>query len=136
MTKDIFDGPSLQDFLPDVSQGYQAVAGSPRSDGATGKASESNIIAQIETIQDPEIPVNIYELGLIYDIIRHDTGDVDITMSLTAPGCPVAGEMPKQVAAAVAECDDVGQVTVSLVWDPAWTPDRMSEDARMALDFD
>lgn len=136
MTKDIFDGPSLQDFLPDVSQGYQAVTGAPRSDGATGKASESNIIAQIETIQDPEIPVNIYELGLIYDIIRHDTGDVDITMSLTAPGCPVAGEMPKQVAAAVAECDDVGQVTVSLVWDPAWTPDRMSEDARMALDFD
>ena len=136
MTKDIFDGPSLQDFLPDVSQGYQAVAGAPRSDGETGKASEANIIAQIETIQDPEIPVNIYELGLIYDIIRHDTGDVDITMSLTAPGCPVAGEMPKQVAAAVAECDDVGQVTVSLVWDPAWTPDRMSEDARMALDFD
>ena len=136
MTKDIFDGPSLQDFLPDVSQGYQAVAGAPRSDSATGKASESNIIAQIETIQDPEIPVNIYELGLIYDIIRHDTGDVDITMSLTAPGCPVAGEMPKQVAAAVAECNDVGQVTVSLVWDPAWTPDRMSEDARMALDFD
>ena len=136
MTKDIFDGPSLQDFLPDVSQGYQAVAGGPRSDGATGKALEANIIAQIETIQDPEIPVNIYELGLIYDIIRHDTGDVDITMSLTAPGCPVAGEMPKQVAAAVAECDDVGQVTVSLVWDPAWTPDRMSEDARMALDFD
>ena len=136
MTKDVFDGPSLQDFLPDVSQGYQAVAGAPRSDGAPGKASEANIIAQIETIQDPEIPVNIYELGLIYDIIRHDTGDVDITMSLTAPGCPVAGEMPKQVAAAVAECDDVGQVTVSLVWDPAWTPDRMSEDARMALDFD
>ena len=136
MTKDVFDGPSLQDFLPDVSQGYRAVAGAPRSDGATEKASEANIIAQIETIQDPEIPVNIYELGLIYDIIRHDTGDVDITMSLTAPGCPVAGEMPKQVAAAVAECDDVGQVTVSLVWDPAWTPDRMSEDARMALDFD
>ncbi len=136
MTKDVFDGPSLHDFLPDVSQGYQAVAGQPRSDGATGKVSEAKIIAQIETIQDPEIPVNIYELGLIYDIIRHDTGDVDITMSLTAPGCPVAGEMPKQVAAAVAECDDVGQVTVSLVWDPAWTPDRMSEDARMALDFD
>ena len=88
------------------------------------------------TVKDPEIPVNIYDLGLIYDIIRHDDGNVDITMSLTAPGCPVAGEMPGQVARAVAERPDVGQVSVTLIWDPAWTPDRMSEDAKLALDLD
>ena len=96
---------------------------------------ENKIVDVLKSIYDPEIPVDIYELGLIYDIIRADNGDVEITMSLTAPGCPVAGEMPKQVADAVANVEGVGQVTVSLVWDPAWTPDRMSEDAKMALDF-
>lgn len=130
------NGPDLQDFLPDVSDGYTAHAGTPLSKSAiTGKASEASIIAALETIEDPEIPVNIYELGLIYDIIRADNGDVAITMSLTAPGCPVAGEMPAQVARAVAELGDVGQVSVSLVWEPAWTKERMSEDAKLALDM-
>ena len=94
------------------------------------------VVEACRTVYDPEIPVNIYELGLIYDIIRDRAGDVMITMSLTAPGCPVAGEMPRQVAEVVAKLQDVGKVTVSLVWEPAWTPDRMSEDAKMALDFD
>ena len=130
------NGPDLQDFLPDVSHGYTAHAGSPIAKSAiAGKASEAGIIAALETIEDPEIPVNIYELGLIYDIIRADNGDVAITMSLTAPGCPVAGEMPAQVARAVAELGDVGQVSVSLVWEPAWTKERMSEDAKLALDM-
>ena len=129
------DGPSLADFLPDTSQGYKAVAGSANPSMAGKKADKDAIIKKLETIQDPEIPVNIYELGLIYDIITHEGGDVDITMSLTAPGCPVAGEMPMQVAKAVAQCQDVGQVKVTLVWDPAWTPERMTEDARMALDL-
>ena len=86
-------------------------------------------------MHDPEIPVNIYDLGLIYDVIRQDNGDVEITMSLTAPGCPVAGEMPGQVAEAVAQVESVGNVGVELVWDPAWTPERMSEDAKLALDW-
>jgi FeS assembly SUF system protein len=86
-------------------------------------------------VHDPEIPVNIYDLGLIYDVIRQDNGDVEITMSLTAPGCPVAGEMPGQVAEAVAQVESVGNVGVELVWDPAWTPERMSEDAKLALDW-
>ncbi|MGC6516770.1 MAG: DUF59 domain-containing protein [Candidatus Puniceispirillaceae bacterium] len=135
MTKQFEDGPSLQDFLPDVSEGYQAEAGISLPSEQASQASEEAVIAALETVQDPEIPVNIYELGLIYDIIRHDNGDVMITMSLTAPGCPVAGEMPKQVAEAVAQVPDVGKVTVSLVWEPAWTKDRMSEDAKMALDL-
>ena len=77
------DGPSLADFLPDTSQGYKAVAGSVNPSMA-GKADKDAIIKKLETIQDPEIPVNIYELGLIYDIIIHEGGDADITMSLTA----------------------------------------------------
>lgn len=135
MTRDLDNGPSLADFLPDVSEGYKAVSGEALEGLNAKTIDEASVVAALQTIQDPEIPVNIYELGLIYDVIRADNGDVEITMSLTAPGCPVAGEMPKQVADAVANVDGVGQVTVSLVWDPAWTPDRMSEDAKMALDF-
>ena len=135
MTDKFENGPALSDFLPTVSEGYKAFAGSGRDTSFNGPASEEAIITVLETIKDPEIPVNIYELGLIYDIIRQDNGDVTITMSLTAPGCPVAGEMPKQVADALATLDEVSKVTVELVWDPAWTPDRMSEDAKMALDF-
>ena len=89
----------------------------------------------IETIYDPEIPVNIYDLGLIYDIDLLENNDIRIKMSLTAPGCPVAGEMPGQVADRIAKIDDVGLIEVELVWEPAWTKDRMSEDAKMALDI-
>ncbi len=87
----------------------------------------------IKTFYDPEIPVNIYDLGLIYDTTIHETGTIEVEMSLTAPGCPVAGEMPGLVAGAVAAVAGVGEVTVRLVWDPPWTPERMSEDARLAL---
>ena len=85
-------GPGLADFLPDTSGGYTARAGKPL-DGPSKKADEARVISALMQVKDPEIPVNIYDLGLIYDIIRHETGDVSITMSLTAPGCPVAGEM-------------------------------------------
>ena len=74
-----------------------------------------------------------FHLG--YDVDRRPNGDVYITMSRTAPGCPVAGEMPGQVAAAVAAADGVGEVSVELVWSPPWTPERMCDDARLALDF-
>ena len=96
---------------------------------------KEKVIAEIKKIYDPEIPVNIYDLGLIYDITCHTNGDVGINMSLTAPGCPVAGEMPAQVAEAVAALDGAGRVAVTLVWEPAWTPERMSEDAKLALDY-
>ena len=132
--KDLNDGPGLADFLPDISNGYTAYAGIAR-EMEDGQCSELAVIDALQTVKDPEIPVNIYDLGLIYDIIRHPSGDVDITMSLTAPGCPVAGELPGQVAEAVARVDGVGKVAVSLVWDPPWSPIRMSEDARLALDF-
>ena len=128
------DGPGLADFLPDVSGGYKAVAGNALKD-APGPADVAVVEEALRTVHDPEIPVNIFDLGLIYDVDRKQTGDVYITMSLTAPGCPVAGEMPGQVARAVADADGVGAVTVELVWEPAWSPDRMSEDAKMALDM-
>ncbi|MEL0142066.1 MAG: iron-sulfur cluster assembly protein [Alphaproteobacteria bacterium] len=102
---------------------------------ASGPADPIVVEDALKTVHDPEIPVNIYDLGLIYDVDRRQNGDVYITMSLTAPGCPVAGEMPGQVAAAVAAADGVGAVSVELVWSPPWTPERMSDDARLALDF-
>ena len=117
-----------------AEEGTQARAGYPLPEG-TAKAKPEELEAALRTVHDPEIPVNIYDLGLIYDVDRKDGGDVYITMSLTAPGCPVAGEMPGQVAEAVAAAEGVGEVTVELVWDPAWTPDRMSEDAKLALDL-
>ena len=127
------NGPGLADFLPDTSSGYTAHAGQPLDQAA--RADEEQVIDALKTVKDPEIPVNIFDLGLIYEVECHPSGDVDIKMSLTAPGCPVAGEMPQQVANAVAGLAQVGRVSVTLVWDPAWTPDRMSEDAKLALDF-
>ena len=128
------DGPDLADFLPDVSAGYIVRVGE-RLAVASGPADPIAVEDALKSVHDPEIPVNIFDLGLIYDIDRRADGDVYITMSLTAPGCPVAGEMPGQVARAVAELDDVGAVSVELVWDPPWSPERMSDDARLALEF-
>ena len=133
-TAQLDDGPGLDAFLPDISQGYIARAGAALAD-AVGPADAIIVEDALKTVHDPEIPVNIFDLGLIYDVDRRPNGDVYITMSLTAPGCPVAGEMPGQVAAAVAAVDGVGKVSVELVWSPAWTPERMSDDARLALDF-
>ncbi len=132
----IFDenGPGLADFLPNTSSGYTAHAGTTLDKPAP--ADEASVIAALKTVKDPEIPVNIYDLGLIYEVVYRASGDVDVSMSLTAPGCPVAGEMPQMVADAVAQADGVGNVAVTLVWNPAWTPARMSEDAKLALDFD
>ena len=124
----------LNEFLPASAQGeeFTATAGEPLAPN-TPVAGESEVVAALHTVYDPEIPVDIYELGLIYELNIGETGDVAVVMSLTAPGCPVAGEMPGQVAEAVAGVPGVGQVEVRLTWDPPWTPERMSEDARLAL---
>jgi FeS assembly SUF system protein len=96
---------------------------------------EGRIIEAISTIFDPEIPVNIYELGLIYDL--HITADdcVRVEMTLTSPACPVAGSLPGEVEQKVREVEGVQEVALELVWDPPWTPDRMSEAARLELGF-
>ena len=126
--------PGLADFLPNISDGYIATAGTALVNPA-GEADPIAVEDALKSVHDPEIPVNIYDLGLIYDVDRKKNGDVYVTMSLTAPGCPVAGEMPGQVARALAAVDGVGEVSVALVWNPPWTPDRMSDDAKLALDF-
>ena len=94
---------------------------------------EEKVVAVLKTCYDPEIPVDIYELGLIYEFDLSERGEVRIVMTLTTPGCPVAGEMPGMGAEAVAALDGAGEVQVELTWDPPWTPDKMSEDARMLL---
>jgi len=91
--------------------------------------------AVLHTIYDPEIPVNIYELGLIYDLDVSENGVVDIKMTLTAPNCPAAGMMPAEVEAKVCAVDGVTGANVELVWDPPWDKSRMSEAARLELGF-
>ena len=93
------------------------------------------LIAQLKTVFDPEIPVDIYELGLIYKVDVSDTKDVAIDMTLTAPGCPVAGEMPGWVEDAVRQIPGIGQVKVDLVFDPPWDPSRMSDEAKLSLNM-
>ncbi len=93
----------------------------------------ADIIAAIKTVYDPEIPSDIYEIGLIYKIDINDNREVEIDMTLTAPGCPVAGEMPIWVENAVSPLEGVSLVKVNMVFDPAWSPDRLSEEAQVAL---
>jgi FeS assembly SUF system protein len=94
-----------------------------------------DIIAALKTVYDPEIPSDIYELGLIYRVDIDDNRNVAIDMTLTAPGCPVAGEMPGWVENAVATVRGVQNVTVNMVFDPPWDQSRMSDEARVALDM-
>lgn len=119
---------------PAAGETTTARAGTPLAAG-TEVATDIAVIEALRTIFDPEIPVNIYELGLIYDLRIAPEGNVGVDMTLTAPACPVAGEMPQQVADAVAAVPGVGEVEVNLVWEPPWTKDRMSEEAKVALDM-
>jgi len=119
---------------PSETEGLTARAGTPRAPG-TAVAAQEAVVDAVREVHDPEIPVNIYDLGLIYDLAVEADGSVLVTMTLTAPACPVAGEMPQQVADAIAAVEGVGEVQVTLTWEPAWTQERMSEDARLALGF-
>lgn len=94
---------------------------------------KKDVIEMLKTIYDPEIPVNIYELGLIYDINIDDDKNVAINMTLTAPGCPVAQSFPSDIEAKVSTVPNVNEVKVELVWDPPWTKDQMSEAAQLQL---
>jgi len=94
---------------------------------------ENGIVDVLKTVFDPEIPVNIYELGLIYDIDIQEEGHVQIKMTLTSPGCPVAGSLPGEVKAKVEAVPGVASADIDLVWDPSWNPSMMSEAARLQL---
>jgi len=114
------------------------VHGAWTPDGVTApptRVSEDGVIAVIKTVFDPEIPVDIYELGLIYAIEIGDDGKVKVEMTLTTPSCPSAQELPNQVDEAVRALDGVSEVLVEVVWDPPWDHSRMSEDARLALNM-
>jgi FeS assembly SUF system protein len=95
----------------------------------------AEIKSKLKTVYDPEIPVNIYELGLIYRVSLDENANAKVEMSLTAPGCPVAGEMPAMVQDAVRAVDGVGNVDVELVWDPPWDPSRMADTAKLQLNM-
>jgi FeS assembly SUF system protein len=96
---------------------------------------KAQIIEVLRTIYDPEIPVNIYDLGLVYDIDLAADGVVNVRMTLTSPACPVAGSLPPEVEERVKSLHGVTDARVEIVWDPPWTPDRMSDAARLQLGF-
>jgi len=125
------DGGGLD---PDIMEngGLVGKAGEPFEEGTPIRSREA-IIEALKTVYDPEIPVDIYELGLIYDIDISEIGSIKIQMTLTAPGCPVAGILPQQVADAASSVEGTGLIEVYLVWEPAWDMEKMSEDAKLAL---
>ena len=102
---------------------------------AEGATLEEKVIAVLKTIHDLEIPVNIYDLGLIYEISTENQGVVTITMTLTSPHCPVAESLPGQIECAIKAIDEVSTVAVNLIWDPPWDKERMSEEAQLILDM-
>ena len=122
----------LEDFLPDKNSVYF------RSfDKLTNQKqiNEQDVIEKIKMVFDPEIPVNIYDLGLIYKIHIDQENNIAINMTLTTPNCPVAGSMPESVGKAVSEIAGISSIKVELIWEPKWSKDMMSEDAKLALDI-
>lgn len=95
----------------------------------------NKVVEAIRDIYDPEIPVNIYDLGLIYNIDLHESGEVEVKMTLTSPSCPAAESLPPEVEQKIVALDSITKATVHVVWEPAWTPEMMSEDARLELNM-
>jgi FeS assembly SUF system protein len=124
--------------LPDDAAASDA-PDAPAADAATGTVDpevlRSRVIDALKTCYDPEIPVDIYELGLIYEIDVQPAGAIRIRMTLTSPMCPVAESLPVEVREKVQKVPEVGDVEIDLVWEPAWDPSRMSEAARLELGF-
>lgn len=107
----------------------------PQINNPKEEIDENAIIDAVSTIYDPEIPVNVYDLGLIYAIDLHDDGKVQVEMTLTAPNCPSAQELPVMVQQAIEKVKGVTEVKVEIVWDPPWDPSRMSDEARLTLNM-
>jgi FeS assembly SUF system protein len=124
--------PVVQPPPPDTPQSTNDTASLVRDEGRTAELKPA-IVKAISTVFDPEIPVNIYELGLIYDVLVDANGVAGIRMTLTAPGCPVAHTLPVEVANKVKTVDGITDAKVDIVWEPAWTKDRMSDAAKLQL---
>ena len=131
----------LQENPPDASPGPARAAAAATNEGetATQTPRQRDIQRKVEgvlrTIYDPEIPVNIYDLGLIYEVKVDETDAVAVKMTLTAPACPVAGSLPGEVEAKIEQLPEVRTANVQLVWEPPWSKDRMSESAMLDLGF-
>jgi FeS assembly SUF system protein len=125
-------GGHLEPPNPEELQDFTARAGEPLEAGLVA-TSRDLVIEALRTVFDPEIPVNIYDLGLVYDVTVSEKGEVDIRMTVTAPACPVAGELPQWAADAVDLIEGTGEIEVHLVWDPPWDQSMMTEEAKMAL---
>jgi FeS assembly SUF system protein len=121
----------LEDFLPNKNASYYKKFEFKNEASLINK---EEIIECIKTVMDPEIPVNLYDLGLIYSI-KNSNNNVLIEMTLTNPNCPVAGQMPKNVGESIENLEGLKSLEVRLVWQPKWTKDLMSEDAKLALDI-
>ena len=122
----------LDDFLPEKNTSYIKKL---NNSNTAIKINEEQVIECIRTVVDPEIPVNLYDLGLIYEIKINDNNDIKIKMTLTNPNCPVAGTMPESVGKSIEKLSNLNSIEVSLVWDPKWHKDLMSEEAKLALDI-
>lgn len=96
---------------------------------------EKEIVSKLKSVFDPEIPVDIYELGLIYEVLINDEGNVNIKMTLTSPACPVAGSLPQEVKDKVGSIKEVNDVELELIWEPPWNQDMMSDEAKVELGF-
>jgi FeS assembly SUF system protein len=118
---------------PDYLEGFLSERPREIGDGEPGGDVYEGVIAALKEIYDPEIPVNIYELGLIYGVDVTDDGHVAVTMTLTTPHCPVAESMPAEVELRVGAVPGVGSAEVNLVWDPPWDPQKMSDEAKLEL---
>jgi len=153
-TGTVSSGPSKTDFTPserNASESKPSDARPSNDKSSEGKVMQvetvsalspeeterlsGDLVAALKTVFDPEIPADIYELGLIYKVEIKDDRAVDVMMTLTTPNCPAAGELPQMVENAVASVPGVGAVNVNVVWDPVWTPDRMSDEARLVLNM-
>jgi FeS assembly SUF system protein len=121
----------LEDFLPNKNGSYFKKF---EFQNEVSLINEEEIILCIKTVMDPEIPVNLYDLGLIYSI-KNSNNNILIEMTLTNPNCPVAGQMPENVAKSIEQLNGLRSIEVKLVWEPSWNKDLMSEDAKLALDI-
>ena len=122
----------LSDFLPDKNSSY---FNDFTINKVSKKITKEDVVLELQKVMDPEIPVNLYDLGLIYSINIDSLNNISIEMTLTNPNCPVAGTMPKSVGLAVEKIPEISSINVKLVWYPRWDKSMMSEDAKLALDI-
>ena len=128
------DDKTLSDFMPKTNSEGEIIYGEFSSQSAV-KITTNEIIKRLLTIKDPELGINIYDLGLIYDIQIDQSNNIKITMTLTTVNCPVADSFPLDIAKNITSMDNTGQVKVKLTFDPPWNKDMMSDDARLALGY-